>query len=313
VPLTKQALPLSASPRAVADARRWVRQICLDLGRGDLVECAELGVSELTTNAVLHGAEPIAVRVRGTASHPRIEVIDGSPQPPSPPIPSADPDEFLTTFGRGLSIVAMSSVAWGASIEADGKVVWFEPATEVREDGGAEAVIDSTVPDEARPVSDDAREIRFLGVDLRLYSSLNRQYYELRRELRLLAVAHQDHYPLAADLSAMFTSFERHIPNDLGRAVAAARRAGARTVDATIRMEPEASSIVSTMIEMFDLADAFCKAERLLSLQRTPDQRAFHLWYLGEMVRQLAGERPRAWRSGGGGGDSAHLHSQHVS
>lgn len=311
MPLTKQALPLSASPRAVADARRWVRDICVELKRDDLVECAELGVSELVTNAVLHGAEPIAVRVRGTASHPRIEVIDGSSEPPSPPAPSSDSEEFLTTFGRGLSIVAMSSVAWGASIEPDGKVVWFEPAPEVREDGGAEAVIDSTVEDEPRPVSDDAKEVRFLGVDLRLYSSLTRQYYELRRELRLLAVAHQDHYPLAADLSAMFTSFERQIPNDLGRAVNAARRAGARTVDATIRMEPEASSIVSTMMEMFDLADAFCKAERLLSLQRTPDQREFHLWYLGEMVRQLAGERPRSWHSPGGG--TGRVDAQHVS
>ncbi|KRF35006.1 ATPase [Nocardioides sp. Soil805] len=311
MPLTKQALPLSASPRAVADARRWVRDICLELDREDLVECAELGVSELTTNAVLHGVEPIAVRVRGTASHPRIEVSDGSSQPPTPPSLTSDPEEFLTTFGRGLSIVAMSSVAWGASIEPDGKVVWFEPAAEVREDGGAEAVIDSTVEDEPPPVSEDAREIRLLGVDLRLYSSLSRQYYELRRELRLLAVAHQDHYPLAADLSAMFASFERQIPGDLHRAVRAARRNGARAVDVSMRMEPEASAIVSTMIEMFDLADAFCKAERLLSLQRTPDQRSFHLWYLGEMVRQLAGEQPRSWHSEGGG--SGIVDAQHVS
>ena len=300
MPLTKQALPLSASPRAVADARRWVRAICIELGRQDLVECAELGVSELTTNAVLHGVEPIGVRVRGTASHPRIEVIDGSPEPPTVPSQTGDNDDFLTTFGRGLSIVAMSSVAWGASIEPDGKVVWFEPAADVREDGGAEPVIDSSVPDSATTVSDAAREVRFLGVDLRLYSSLTRQYDELRRELRLLAVAHQDQYPLAADLSALFASYERHVPNDLQRAVRAARRAGAATVDVAIRMEPEASSIVSTMIEMFDLADAFCKAERLLSLQRTPDQREFHLWYLGEMVRQLAGERPRPWRSRSG-------------
>ena len=109
----------------------------------------------------------------------------------------------------------------------------------------------------------------------------------------------------------MFTSFERQIPDDLHRAVSAARRAGARTVDVTIRMEPEASSIVSTMMEMFDLADAFCKAERLLSLQRTPDQREFHLWYLGEMVRQLAGERPRSWHSDGGG--TGRVDAQHVS
>ena len=38
MPLTKQALPLSASPRAVADARRWVRDICVELGREDLVD-----------------------------------------------------------------------------------------------------------------------------------------------------------------------------------------------------------------------------------------------------------------------------------
>ena len=99
----------------------------------------------------------------------------------------------------------------------------------------------------------------------------------------------------------MFTSFERQIPDDLGPGGQRGAARGARTVDATIRMEPEASSIVSTMMEMFDLADAFCKAERLLSLQRTPDQREFHLWYLGEMVRQLAGERPRSWHSPGGG------------
>ena len=310
MPLTKQALPLSASPRAVADARRWVRDICVELGRDDLVECAELGVSELTTNAVLHGVEPIGVRVRGTASHPRIEVIDGSPEPPTPPSHTTDPEEFLTTFGRGLSIVAMSSVAWGASIEADGKVVWFEPAPEVREDGGAEPVIDSNVPDETPTISEDAREVTFLGVDPRLYSSLTRQYYELRRELRLLAVAHQDQYPLAADLSALFASYERHVPDDLQRAVRAARRAGARTVDVTIRMEREASSIVSTMIEMFDLADAFCRAERLLSLQRTPDQREFHVWYLREMVRQLAGEGPLAWHSDGG--HVAHVDTPHA-
>jgi anti-sigma regulatory factor (Ser/Thr protein kinase) len=313
VPLTKQALPLSASPRAVADARRWVHDICVELGRDELIECAELGVSELTTNAVLHGAEPIAVRVRGTSSHPRIEVIDGSPEPPTPPSATSDPEEFLTTFGRGLSIVAMSSVAWGASIEPDGKVVWFEPAPEVREDGGADAVIDSTVDDGPAVLSDDAREVRLLGLDLGLYASLTRQYYELRRELRLLAVAHQDHYPLAADLSAMFTSFERQIPGDLHRTVRAALDAGAHSVDVAVRMEPEASSIVSTMMEMFDLADAFCKAERLLSLQRTPAQREFHLWYLGEMVRQLAGERPRAWHRTSGGGESGRVNAQHVS
>ena len=69
VPLTSE-LTLASSPRAAADARRWVGDVCERLERSDLVECAELGVSELVANAILHAAAPYKVRVRGTASPP---------------------------------------------------------------------------------------------------------------------------------------------------------------------------------------------------------------------------------------------------
>ncbi|HEU4568938.1 MAG TPA: ATP-binding protein, partial [Marmoricola sp.] len=131
MPLSRPALTLARGPRGVQDARRWVVQTCLDIDRPDLVECAELGVSELVTNAVLHGADPIQVRVRGTREHPRVEVRDASVERPVLPGPlGLDPDDdLLLTFGRGLSIVARSADAWGAEIESDGKVVWFAPAT----------------------------------------------------------------------------------------------------------------------------------------------------------------------------------------
>jgi hypothetical protein len=49
------------------------------------------------------------------------------------------------------------------------------------------------------------------------------------------------------------------------------------------------------MTEMFDVADAFCRAERLLSIARTPPQRALHNWLLGELVHQLDGASAQAW------------------
>ncbi len=226
VPLTKQALPLSASPRAVADARRWVRDICVELGREDLVECAELGVSELTTNAVLHGAEPIAVRVRGTTSHPRIEVIDGSSQPPTPPTPSSGPgglpdDLRSRALDRGHELGGVGGLD---RARRQGRVVragdrgprgrWragrHRQHRRRRAARGQRRRQGGPLP-RRRPAAG--------------YSSLTRQYYELRRELRLLAVAHQDHYPLAADLSAMFASYERQVPDEIHRAV---RSAGER-------------------------------------------------------------------------------------
>ena len=63
MPLSSE-LTLASSPRAAADARRWVSDVCHRLERPDLVECAELGVSELVANAVLHADAPFRVRVR---------------------------------------------------------------------------------------------------------------------------------------------------------------------------------------------------------------------------------------------------------
>ena len=142
MPLSQDPLPLSQTPRAAADARRWVTHICRELGREDLIECAELGTAELVANAILHGLAPISIRVRGTATHPRIEVQDGSPEAPVMTPTAIDSDDFLATFGRGLSMVAMSAVAWGASIEVNSKVVWFEPATGLGDHEAAEPVID---------------------------------------------------------------------------------------------------------------------------------------------------------------------------
>ena len=82
VSLTKRSLVLPATPPSVKLARSWVSKILEEIGRGDLVDAAQLGVSELVTNALIHSQPPLSVRVRGTIDHPRIEVVDSSPVPP---------------------------------------------------------------------------------------------------------------------------------------------------------------------------------------------------------------------------------------
>ncbi len=172
MPLSSE-LTLASSPRAAADARRWVSDICRRLDRPDLVECAELGVSELVANAILHGEAPYKVRVRGTASHPRIEVVDGSTRPPVPPAPlDLDDLDLLLTFGRGLAIVSQCALAWGATIESDSKIVWFEPSEQMSDEGSAEWVIDQHDADAPEPTSEAAVEVRLIGIDVPLHSSL---------------------------------------------------------------------------------------------------------------------------------------------
>jgi len=296
VPLNRPALSLGPGPRGVQNARRWVVGTCTDIGRPDLVECAELGVSELVTNALLHAEPPIMVRVRGTREHPRIEVRDASLEPPHLPEPHpSDDDELLLTFGRGLGIVARCADAWGAEVEDDGKVVWFAPSSEIKEllvDGRITGVADAA---EREPLHDDV-PVTVTGVPLRTYQAFQRHYRELRREVRLLALAHEADYPLAKNLSDVFGSLERELRQGMGAdQIDEALRGGREIADLQVWVPDETSAKIGRFIELLDLADEFCREERLLSLARTPEQQQFQRWFLGEFVRQSAGDTPVAW------------------
>lgn len=297
MPLSRPALSLGPGPRGVQDARRWVVETCRDIARDDLVECAELGVSELVTNALLHATGPISVRVRGTREHPRVEVRDGSLE--APELPSTDlldEDDLLLTFGRGLGIVARCSDAWGVDIEEDGKTVWFAPATRP---GGEPAPGVVTGEPVAAPVSSGVDEIRIdvLGVPLRSFVEFQRHYRELRREVRLLALAHESDYPLAKDLSDLFGSLERDLRDGIGAdQIEQALSSGADRADLRVAMPRPTAATIGRFIELLDLADAFCREERLLSLARTVDQQQFQRWFLSEFVRQERGEGPLAWQ-----------------
>ena len=96
MPLNRPALALGPGPVACRTRAAGWPSCCTEIGRPELVECAELGVSELVTNALLHGEPPITVRVRGTAEHPRVEVRDGSRRAADPARPAESEPEPTT-------------------------------------------------------------------------------------------------------------------------------------------------------------------------------------------------------------------------
>ena len=297
MPLNRPALSLGSGPRGVQDARRWVVDTCHDIGRSDLVECAELGVSELVTNALLHARPPLTVRVRGTREHPRVEVRDGSLDlPVMPGTGPDDEDDLLLTFGRGLSIVARCATAWGVDVQEDGKLVWFAPAAEC-----GDVVVPGVVTGEppapwSEPGPDEMR-IYIVGVPLHSFVDFQRHYRELRREVRLLALAHASEYPLARDLSDHFGTLERDLREGIGaEQIDRAMLSGATITDLQVAMPRTTAATIGRFIELLELADAFCREERLLSLARTAEQQKFQRWFLSEFVRQEQGEPPLAWQ-----------------
>ncbi|MCP2253189.1 Histidine kinase-like ATPase domain-containing protein [Prauserella aidingensis] len=83
-------------------------------------------VTELASNAVVHGRPPCRLRVRTGAGRLRIEVSDADPRRPEVLHPGPEVDH-----GRGLLLVAALADDWGVDrarrpAGQDGKVVWAE-------------------------------------------------------------------------------------------------------------------------------------------------------------------------------------------
>jgi len=111
---------LAASPQAPARARQFLAERLAAWGQRDLLAEAIFGLSELVTNAFLHGGGDITVVVTlGTAL--RVAVHDsGAGQP------AVRQYSSTATTGRGLHLVDSLSDRWGTTPDGTGKWVWFE-------------------------------------------------------------------------------------------------------------------------------------------------------------------------------------------
>lgn len=301
MPLNERALALDADPQSVRRARQFVCGILTKLGRDDLLDAAGLGVSELVTNALLHADPPIKVQVRGTRKHPRVEVQDNSHVAPKINADMAEDEFLLSTIGRGLGIVALYSSTWGSEIAEDGKVVWFEPAQEPPEHvdlSGDVFDLDEQVAERIEQLGPVEKQvtIRLLDMPVQVFASFRSRYSELRRELRLLALAHGEDYPVAQELSqlALQVEQERRVSSgvdQLDEAIAA----GLERIDLVYQVPDSAPRSMTRLLELLEEADRFCREQRLLTLAATQQQIDLQRWYLGEFARQAAGEPPLPW------------------
>ncbi|MET9851624.1 SpoIIE family protein phosphatase [Streptomyces sp. NPDC006450] len=109
-------------PAAVSPVRNACARRLSDWGLEDIAFTTELILSELITNAIRYGTEPIRVRLLYDRSLV-CEVSDGSST--SPHLRRA---EATDEGGRGLFLVAQFAERWGTRYTARGKIIWSEQA-----------------------------------------------------------------------------------------------------------------------------------------------------------------------------------------
>ncbi|MFJ3886223.1 ATP-binding protein [Streptomyces rubrogriseus] len=121
------AVEFAALKEEVAVIRREARAHLGVWGLQDLVDEAQLCVSELVANVITHVGvgTPTKLTVQLNGPFLRIEVHD----PEARALPKVVAADFEAEGGRGMALVGAVADRWGVQLDADGKVTWCELAT----------------------------------------------------------------------------------------------------------------------------------------------------------------------------------------
>lgn len=310
-----EQVTLRDGPLAALQARQFLRERLNDFGMAELTADAELVVSELVTNAVLHVGLPVQVRVHVDRGGVRIEVADRSSRAP---VRGVALDDAMT--GRGLGVVGALTRSWGVEPSPDGKVVWCElgfgptrptavdpgiavpPAPDRRLDlDDAEALLARWSDDLADDLADDDDEVTTLPVyhvDLgdvptHLLLEAKAQVDNLVRELALASTG---------AVSGRTQALPEHLASLVDTVVtrfARPRQIIKRLATATLDRGEDHTRLVFDVTEQevaagheylaaLDEVDGYARAVRLLTLEAPPQHKVFRRWYVQSLTTQVA-------------------------
>ena len=256
-------LELSATPDAVPAARVLLREVLHGSALAHRLEDGELALSELVTNAVLHGRDPLAVRVVLAEGVLRAEVADANPVSPS----FSMLDQTAVT-GRGLLLISAVSDRWGVDPSPTGKVVWFEllAGRDVQTVLDVDALLASWGDELGVDPADECVRVVLTDLDVSLVARAEAHVEALVRELTLVLTAGTasaaDRRPAANVVSA--AAQVDAVRADLRHQVAVALARGRRTVDVQLSVRRRDAEAVRDLMHALDEADRLSRTGRLL-------------------------------------------------
>jgi len=289
----RTALPPQAS--SVREARRLVRRTALRHHPPEVAETAELLVSEIVTNALVHAAPPIAMAVHLIDDSLRVEVSDGSPYTPVR-------RHYATTSGTGRGLMLLDEMAdeWGVTPDRDGKLIWFRLGAAAAADGASGAVVVSNTATDAEATV----EVQLVDVPLLLYAAWRQQVESLLRE-HLLASLDPDLSPGAstdplrahAEASEVLALLAEHIPTppmgeDPAEVLTSAEDPSLSRAQVTLPVPLGYLARFRALDEL--LEDAVTRAEtgELLTAPTQPELRSLRRWLCEQVQRQSRGADP---------------------
>lgn len=300
-------------PVSAREARRFLRSFLEARGvDGDGADGAEVALSEVVTNAVLHAHTPFAVALAlDDDGVLRVEVHDGNPQ-----LPVQRDYAVQATTGRGMELVAAYARDCGVRVDGPaGKTVWFEVDLQAAADGtdglSEQDLLDAWDLDDAPAAPADAAELLLLSMPPTLWLAAREHHDAVLREFMLFASEHPDEAPAAdrlaaADRARTWISTRVLAELEGGAARASAHRAlpeghpsplpdAPPALDLRVPVPPDAAGAFAALQDVLDAAEGLAAQGRLLARPALPEVVAVRDWACEQAISQRAGISPKPW------------------
>ena len=272
--------------RSVPAARRFVRDLVLAGGHERWAGDAQLAVSEVCTNAVLHAHTPFEVTVRVDPDGVYVQVWDDDPVLPTRRVSAA-----TSTTGRGLELLGAVTSSSGAQTVGPTKVVWFCLGA-VAPDVGDDVLLDrwrDRPEDVTGAPAAPVVEVVLRSMPAPLWLAAREHHNTLMREFSLHEqTRHDTPGRVPADLVAA----------DRARSlvlVALRAAGGGPSVDLHLSVRPEQARWFEALRDVLDRAERLARTGALLAPPGPPEIVAVRHWATGQVLVQLQGAAPTAW------------------
>ncbi|CAL9342341.1 hypothetical protein SUDANB176_00296 [Streptomyces sp. enrichment culture] len=253
----------------------------LDGAASDVVDTAQLLVSELVTNAVVHAHTEVEVRAWAVDGRVHVHVSDQEPHRVL--VPHEGGTAYAST-GRGLGMVEQLASDHGVLVGEDRKTVWFElwPTTPDPPTSGW------TIP----AASSATTTVKLVDSPGALQKAARQHREALLRETLLAASV--DDLPQAS-LEDLLTAHDTNHVISAALAAASEERAHGDLYTERLQIPVDAREAVLTLGRVLDAAQEAARQGRLLTRPALPQIQAATRWLLGQITDQLAGQDPTAW------------------
>jgi PAS domain S-box-containing protein len=277
-----------------------VRRLLTETGHDELVEQAQLLVSEVVTNALVHSGTSIDVSMAIAEGGVLVEVGDGSDH-----IPSRRDYAPTASTGRGLALLEQTADAWGVVRRVRGKTVWFtlsgaaggdEPGNGSRPESVGAAALESGD-------RGDTVTVELVNVPLLLHAAWQQHVEAMLREFllaRLELDADDDVLTVHAEATDALAVLAEHIPRpDIGvepdEVMSTAVEPHISSPRVVVSVPTDSVPHFGVLDDVLETAFALGQDDQLLIPPVQPELRDLRRWLCGQVQHQAWGGAPAPW------------------